>query len=79
MVQVYLGLDQPFTALQLLQGADDSFPDDEALTAEPFWRLGMFEENQTYDEYSIASVYFDVGLFHRSPTMTAGESASDIV
>lgn len=43
MVKVYLGLDQPFTALRLLQDADVEFNGD-GLAAESFWRLGMFEE-----------------------------------
>lgn len=42
MVNVYLGLDQPFTALKLLHGIDDT--EMEAFNAEPFWRLGMFDE-----------------------------------
>lgn len=43
MVEVYLGLDQPYTALKLLQGSNKQYFGG-SLAAEPLWRLGMFDE-----------------------------------
>ncbi|GBP59966.1 hypothetical protein EVAR_84466_1 [Eumeta japonica] len=46
MVDCYLGLDQPYTAYQLLSSHDSNVDGMSELAAEPLWRLGNFDQLQ---------------------------------